>query len=174
MTQNSFSRYAKNILLFSIVNFLFSCTSHKKVNKLASQLNCNKTIHFVFDDESKFAKIEYIGDHFGNSEYPDYKRTFIESVEELDKESLAKMEYKDALGFPSDSIIQVTVRIEKIVWDFGFSSALMETELIYKLPDRNINIIGNNKVHMAGTKKGNLFKSLKHGNYMFLSIICDE
>ncbi|MGB6152647.1 MAG: hypothetical protein WBG48_11700 [Pricia sp.] len=174
MTQNSVSRYGIFILSFTIIYFLFSCASHKKVNKLASQLNCNETIHFVFDEESKFAKIKYNGNHFGNSKYPDYKKTFKESVEELDKKSPAKMEYKDAHSFPSDSVVQVTVRIKKIVWNFGFSSALMETELIYKLSDRDINIIGNNKVHMAGTKRGNLFKSLKHGNYMFLSIICNE
>jgi hypothetical protein len=174
MTQNSVCLYAKYLLLFSIIHSLFGCASHKKVNKLASQLNCNKTIHFVFDDESKFVKIEYKGDYSGNSEYPDYKMTFRESVEELDKESPANVEYRDALGFPSDSIIQVTVRIKKIVWDFGVSSALMETELVYKLSDRNMNIIGNNKVHMAGTKKGNLFKSLKHGNYIFLSVICEQ
>ncbi len=174
MPQNPVNGYSIHLLLFLFFSFLYSCASHKIVDKNTAQLNCNKTIHFVFDDESKFAKIEYVGETLGNSEYPDYKKTFEKSVEELAEYSQANLEYKDALGFPSDSIIQVTVRIKKIVWNFGFSSALMETELIYKLPNRQINIIGNNKVYMAGTKKGNLFKTLKHGNYTFLSIICDE
>ncbi|MEP3209744.1 MAG: hypothetical protein ABJN95_11165 [Maribacter sp.] len=142
---------------------------------MASQLNCNKTIHFVFDEESKFAKIEWKGDYisFGKAKL-DYKKAFRESIEELNMESNAKLKYKNALGFPSDSIIQVVVRIEKVVWGFGLSSALMETELVYKLPERKINIIGNNKVYMAGNTKRNLFKTLKHGNYQLLSIICDE
>jgi len=142
---------------------------------MTSQLKCNKNIHFVFDEESKFAKIEWKGDYIAIGKTKlNYKKAFRESIEELDIESQAKLEYKDALGFPSDSIIQVVVRIEKIDWGFGLSSALMETQLVYKLAERKINIIGNNKVYMAGNTKRNLFKTLKHGNYQLLSIICDE
>ncbi len=160
-------------LLFS-GSVLLGCASHKRVNKLASELDCNKTIHFVFDRESKFAKVEYLGSPSGDSPYPDYVKSFRASVEELDRDSKMKLRYKDALGFPSDSITQVTVKIERIVWGFKSSSALMEVELSYKMTDRKFNIIGNNKVYMSGTKKGNIFKCFKHGNYVFSSIICDE
>ena len=165
------SRY---MILLLVVTALNGCASHKKINRLVAEIECNKTIHFALDKDIRFAKIEYRGDHFGDSPYPNYRRSLREAVEELDKVSRAKLVYKDALGFPSDSIIQVSVLIEKIVWDFGASSALMEAEIIYKIADREINLIANNKVFVAGTKKGNIFKTLKHGNYKLLSILCDE
>jgi len=174
MNQNLIAQKSKYLLFFLIVPIIVSCASHKKVNKLTSQLNCNKTVHFVFDEASNFVKIEYKGEHIGKSKYPDYKKTFRESVEELNRNSQATLINKEAIGIPMDSITQVSVRIEKIVWDFNFSSALMEAELVYTMSGQKINIIGNNKVFMAGTKKGSLLKSLKHGNYIFLTILCDE
>lgn len=50
----------------------------------------------------------------------------------------------------------------------------MEAELTYKFADREINLTGTNKVYLGGTKEGNLYKSLKHGNYSFVAAICDE
>lgn len=154
---------------------LASCASHTQVNDWASELKCDKIFHFSFDESSNIVKIEYKGvDPSGHSEYPDYKRTFIESVEDLAEASKMNLFYKDALGFPSDSIIKVKVKIRKIIWTFYNSKAIMETELTYKLPDREINLTGTNKVYLGGTKKGNLYKSLKHGNYLFISAMCDE
>lgn len=162
------------IILFFAVTILHGCASHKKINRLVAEIDCNKTIHFALDKDIRFSKIEYRGDHYGDSPYPDYRRSLREAVEELDEISPAKLVYKDALGFPSDSIIQVSVLIENIVWGFGSSSALMEAEIIYKMADREINIMANNKVFVGGTKKGNVFKTLKDGNYKLLSILCDE
>lgn len=173
MPPNSITNKIKFCLICSITILLIGCASHKKVNKLASELNCKKPIHFAFDKESKFAKVEYKGAS-GDTPYPDYIKSFKESVEELERDSNMKLLYKDALGFPSDSIIQVIVKIESIVWGVGNFAALMEVELSYKMPDRELNIIGNNKVFMSATKKGNIYKCLKHGNYVFLSIVCDE
>lgn len=170
LRKNSWRAMIKNYLTCLITLVLLGCVSHKKVNKLASKLNCNKPVHFVFDKESKFVKVEYNGAYPGTTPYPDYE----ESFKELERDSNMKLLNKDALGFPSDSIIQVTVKIESIVWGFTNSSALMEVELSYKMPDREFNIIGNNKVYMNATKKGNIYKCLKHGNYVFLSIVCEE
>jgi len=162
------------LLLTLVVFFLNGCAPHTKINKLVAAIDCDKTIHFALDDNSRFAKIEYRGEHTGSSPNPDYRIALRAAVEELNKVSSANLVYKDALGFPSDSILPVTVKIEKIIWDFGTTAILMEAELIYKLPNREINLLANNKVFIGGTKRGNVFKTLKHGNYRLLSILCDE
>lgn len=155
--------------------FFCACSSHKKINRLAEQLECDKAYHFVFDDASNFTKIEYIGEPtIGNSEYPNYKESFRKSIEQLNKSTSAKLVYKEAFGFPSDSIIQVRVRIEKIIWYIKKSSATMSTDLIYDINGKKIKITGDNTVHLAGTKTGNLYKSLKSGNLIFLNINCDN
>ena len=154
---------------------LISCASHTKVNNWASELNCNKTFHFSFDTSSNVVPIDYQGvEPSGHSEFPDYKKTFIKSVEDLAEASKMNLFYRDALGFPSDSIIKVKVQIRKIIWTFYNSKAIMETELTYKLPNKKINLTGTNKVYLGGTKEGNLYKSLKHGNFMFISAMCDK
>lgn len=136
---------------------------------------CNKEFHLTFDNSSNFAKIEYTGkDHYGNSAIPNYKETFENSISELADISKMKIVYKDVHGFPSDSIIQANVTIKKIIWEFGFSSATMEVELIYELPNKKIHIFADNKVYMSGTKKGNLFKCLKNAHYQFIQTICQS
>ncbi len=166
----------KRLFTVFVCCFLFTtCASHTKVNQWVSELNCDRTFHFSFDESSNMVKIEYRGEEtVGNSEYPDYKMTFIESVQDLAKTSKMNLVYKDALGFPSDSIIKVNVKIKNIIWNIYNSKAIMEAELTYKLPDKEINIVGSNRVYLAGTKKGNLYKSLKHANFLFISAMCDE
>lgn len=165
------------ILIYCFLTILtlvcFGCSSHKKINQLAKTLECSKTYHFVFNELSNFAKIEYKGeDTIGNSEYPDYKKTFKESIENLNESTEAVLIYKDAFGFPDDSVIQVSVKIKSIVWDFGHINATMSTELEYEVGNEKINLIGDNRIQIAGTKKGNLFKSLKSGTYQFLNVMC--
>jgi len=50
----------------------------------------------------------------------------------------------------------------------------MYTEVIYETPKGKTYITGNNKVFIAGSKKGNLLKSLKHCNYLFLLKECQN
>ncbi len=118
--------------------------------------------------------IQKRGWHMGNSKVPEYPESFRESLEELVRNSGLNLKFKKSHETLSDSIIQVNVKIDSIIWNFGFSSATMETFLNYELPNQSIKVIGKNKVYMQGTKKGNLYKSLKHGNYLFLSKICHE
>ncbi len=164
----------KSHIVFLVFTVFVGCASHKTANKKVSRLDCDKTICFSLDFDSKYAKIEYKGDHWGDSPYPDYRHSLRKAVEELDRVSSAKLIYTDAPGFPNDSIIQVVVEIEKIIWEFKGTKVNMEAELIYKMPNRSINLMANNRVYLAGTKKGNVFKTLKHGNSMLLSILCDE
>lgn len=44
---------------------------------------------------------------------------------------------------------------------------------MYLLGNDKINITGKNKVYLAGTKGGNLFKFLKDAHYQLLNHICN-
>jgi hypothetical protein len=60
----------------------------EKMNKIKSQLNCNKTTHIIWDESNNFTRIESVGT-FKNDyasftkEKLNYKETFIKSLEEL-------------------------------------------------------------------------------------------
>lgn len=163
------------IVCIGIVILLSACSSHKRINKEASKIRCNKTVHFIFDEASNFAKIEYFGkETIGDSPYPNYKNTFKNSIIELNKITNAEIEFKQKLGLPTKSVMQVIMKIEKIVWVISRSSAVMTADLSFYVDGEKIGVIGENKVHWAGTKKGNLYKCLKNGTFNFLNIICSK
>ena len=161
------------ILLFTLAFvFITSCSSHKKVNKLASQLNCNKSIVFIYDKESNLVKINKVGPNIGESKIPDYEETFIAAVEQLQKSMNTQISVEDELSFPSDTVERVVVKIEEIEWKFRFADATMSTDITFTVEGEVFPITGTNTVYWHGTKKGNLYKSLKSGIYQFLSTYC--
>ncbi|QNK77768.1 hypothetical protein H7F37_01365 [Winogradskyella sp. PAMC22761] len=161
-----------NIILISSIVML-NCKSHKEINKLASTLECTKPIEFIFDKQSNAVKIEKVGPSIGESKIPNYELTFIRAVNELNENMNTELKATQTLGFPSDSVLKVEVRIEKIIWDFRTTDAIMTTELNFKFEDKEIKTTGTNTTYVHGTKKGNLRKSLKSGIYEFLNIYCD-
>ncbi|MEP2299662.1 MAG: hypothetical protein ABJJ39_05550 [Kangiellaceae bacterium] len=162
------------LLLLLYIAFITSCSSHKKINKLASELNCNKSIEFVFDKQSNLVKIVKTGPSIGESKIPDYESTFVAAVEELQKSMNTKLNVENTFGFPTDSVVRVVVKIEKIEWNFRAADAIMNTEINFKVQNREFPITGTNTVYWHGTKKGNLHKSLKSGIYQFLSLYCNQ
>lgn len=161
-----------SLFLLTLIIGLSGCASHKKINKQAREIDCHKTILFVYEKASDSVIIGRKGFSAGSSPYPDYEKTLQKSIEELNKHTKANLLFENTAQTHSDSVIQVKVLIKAITWSFGFSTALMETNLMYQVDDENINIVGTNKVYLAGTKTGNLFKSLKDGNYQLLKKIC--
>jgi len=160
-------------ILFSLSFLLItSCSSHKKINKLASNLDCSKSFEFIFDKESNFAKIEKTGPSIGESKIPDYESTFVAAVEELQQNTSTNLSVKNSFGFPNDNVVKVIVKIERIEWNFRTADAIMNTDLSFKVKDKEFLITGTNTVYWHGTKKGNLHKSLKNGIYQFLSAFC--
>jgi hypothetical protein len=84
------------------------------------------------------------------------------------------MVYSESFVFPTDSITPVIVNIKNIDWIFNETKTTMNVNIEYKLSDdRIINIVGVHKykVFVAGTKSGNLRKSLKDGHKQFLSTL---
>lgn len=162
------------LLLTLSIALITSCSSHKKINKLASELNCNKSIEFVFDEQSNFVKIVKTGPNIGESKVPNYESTFVAAVKDLQKSTNNKLSVKNAFGFPTDSIVRVVVKIEKIQWNFRAADAIMYTDINFKAQSREYPITGTNKVYWHGTKKGNLHKSLKSGIYQFLRVYCSQ
>ncbi len=164
----------KKIICLIITVSIFSCASHKKVNKLASHLKCDKEIYFTFDESNKDVVIEKRGWHLGNSKVPDFENSFARSLRKLSTNSNLNLNFNKTYKKQIDSDNKVNVKIDSIIWNFGFSSAIMETFINYELPEKSIRVIGKNKIYLQGTKKGNLYKSLKHGNYLFLNKFCRE
>lgn len=159
--------------LYSLsILFITSCSSHKKINKLASNLDCSRSFEFIFDKESNYAKIEKTGPSLGESKIPDYESTFVAAIEELQQNTNTNLSVKNSFGFPNDTVIKVIVKIERIEWNFRTADAIMNTDLNFKVEDREFLITGTNTVYWHGTKKGNLHKSLKNGIYQFLSSFC--
>jgi hypothetical protein len=163
-----------HLLLSLSIVLITSCSSHKKINKLASKLSCNKSIEFIFDKQSNYVKIVKTGPNIGESKIPDYESTFIAAVAELQKSMNTKLSVENSIGFPTDSVVRVLVKIEKIEWDFRLADAIMNTDINFKVQGKEFPITGTNTVYWHGTKKGNLHKSLKSGIYQFLSSYCNQ
>src|SRR5690606_6611757 len=151
---------------------LFSdCSSNKEIRKLSSQLDCSKRIYLVWDDESNLAKSEKIGNH--KDSYASYwkvkklnhKEIFIKSLKEFNEKHEGEYIYTENRGFPSDSIIQVSVRLEKIVWDMGFSKMITDLHLVYTTPNKELSLMGTSN-GFRGEKS--FLKCFEDANLQFL------
>ncbi|MEP0265041.1 hypothetical protein [Dokdonia sp.] len=170
----------KNAFFLSLFTcfVIIGCSSNRKMNTLIPKSNCDKAIHFVWDESSNFVRIESEGtfknDYFSLSKGKklNYKSIFKESLEELSKKTNTKLILKNSHSFPSDSIIQVTVKIENIIWNKGFSKAIMDTHLVYNLSNDVIPILGKSKAQSNARAGKSLLQSFEHGNLLFLIAYC--
>ncbi|SHG69123.1 hypothetical protein [Flagellimonas flava] len=128
----------------------------------------------MYDERSNDVGFEYSGKHWGQSDYPDFKETFKKSIEDLDRHTSMDLVYLNGNILPTGDLTVAKVRIKKIRWHFGFSRMIMEVDLLYDVEGVTVSITGKNKVQVVATKEGNLFKSLKHGHYLFLSNLCER
>ncbi len=167
----------KRIIIYCFVlTSLLCCKSHSEIKKLSSQINCNNTVHFVWDNDGNLAKTEKRGMHkdsyatFFKGKKLDYKQIFIESVEELNGNYIGKYIYKENHGFPSDSIIQVTVKLEKIIWNMGFSKLVKDTQLSYSISNKDIELLTSSSVRGG---KG-LKECFENANLQFIMAMCDN
>lgn len=165
--------------IFILINLL-GCASNKQMRSLESQLNCNKTVHFIWDNSSDFVEIEskgiYKGDYisFSNGKRPNYKKTFMKSLDKLNKKHVTKLVLKEAHGFPLDSVIQVTVKIDEIIWNKGFSSMIMDAYLVYEISNQDVQIVGQSNSKAWGRDEDALLQCFEHGNLQFLLSYCNE
>lgn len=164
----------KKITIIILLSFILGCASHKKTNKYASQIECNKNFYFGYDKQSDFEKFDYSGLHFGDSKFPDFKQTFIKSIHELNKDTKMELKFVESPILSSNYSVYAKVKIEEIRWKFRFADAILEVDLEYEINDEKVNITGKNKVYFAGTKKGNLYKALKNGHFQFISQTCSH
>lgn len=162
--------------LFLVFTFLYlGCASHKKTNRLVSNIKCDRTFYFAYDERSDFEDFKYEGlPTYGESKFPDFKQTFIKSILDLDKNTEMSLKFVESNVLPSTASTYARVRIEDIRLKAGITSAVLEVDLLYQMEGENIHLTGMNKVYMAFTKKGNLYKALKNGHYLFISSICSQ
>ncbi|WP_222982486.1 hypothetical protein [Flagellimonas meishanensis] len=165
----------KKVILIISVILNIGCVSHKQTNKLASEINCDRTFYFAYDERSDFEKFQYEGlPTYGDSKFPDFKQTFIKSIRELDKDTEMSLKYVDSNVLPSSSSTFSRVRIEDIRVVAGITSGVLEVDLLYQMEGEKIYLTGKNKMHVAFTKKGSLYKAIKNGHYLFISAICKQ
>lgn len=163
----------KRIILITLIFIFLGCASHKRTNKLASEIDCKRNFYFAYDERSDFEKFKYEGlPTYGSSKFPDFKQTFIKSVDELNKETKMSLVFVDHNILSSNSDTFAKVRIEDIRLVAGFSSAVLEVNLLYQMEDEEIRLTGKNKMNLGFTKKGSLYKAIKNGHYLFISSIC--
>lgn len=157
------------VILFS----LLGCKSHREIKKLESQIECKKTIYFIWDDESNVFKSEKRGNYkegytFRNIDI-DYKELFIESIEKLNEDYEGTYIYGNS-AFPSDSVIKVRVKLEKLVWHLNFSKSKRDLQLLYSTPNKEFRFLGmsKRKKHKA------MLESFEHGNLQFILAACNN
>lgn len=120
------------LLYLSLISLLFiNCSSsNRAIKSLKSQVTCDKTIHIVLDPENKFTRIESRGTSknnyisFSKPKRINYTSILKTSLEKINKKHKIRFIYKSNHGFPSDSIVQATLKMDKIVWNKGFSKVL--------------------------------------------------
>lgn len=87
----------KKLIKIALTFLVLGCASHKKTNKLAAEIDCNKNFYFAYDERSDFEKFRYEGlPTYGNSKFPDFKQTFIKSIQELNKDTKMSLKYVDS------------------------------------------------------------------------------
>lgn len=160
--------------LIIVLLSLLGCKSHQEIKNLSSQIDCKKTIYFIWDDESNVYKSEKRGNYkegysFRYSDM-DYKELFIESIEKLNEDYKGTYIYGKYSGFRPDSVIQVRVKLEKLVWHLNFSRSKRDLQLLYSTPNKDFRFLGNSnrKKHKA------MLESFKHGNLKFILATCNE
>jgi len=143
-----------------LIILTLGCASHKKTNKLAAEIDCNKNFFLAYDERSDFEKFKYEGlPTFGDSKFPDFRQSFIKSINELDKDTEMQIKFVNSNILPSNSVTFAKVRIE---------------DILYQMENSKILLTGKNKMNVGFTKKGSLYKALKNGHYLFISSICSQ
>ncbi|WP_299214646.1 hypothetical protein [uncultured Aquimarina sp.] len=173
--------FKKNLLsiklcsaLIIVLLSLLGCKSHKEIKKLASQVECKKTIYFIWDDESNVFQSEKRGNYkegytFRNIDI-DYKELFIESIEKINNDYEGTYIYGKYSGFPSDSVIEVRVKLEKLVWHLNFSKSKRDLQLLYSTPNKDFQFLGKSK----RKKHKAMLESFEHGNLKFILAACNN
>ncbi|MBR9847315.1 MAG: hypothetical protein GYB35_14975 [Algicola sp.] len=135
----------KKIFISFFFFALFNCKSTKEINELSSQINCKKKIYFVWDDESNYAKFDRTGNfnYLGKGKKPNLKEIFINTINDINKNYEGDYTYAEHRGFPSDSVIFVTVKLKKVIWDMGFSKVVTDMQLTYSTNENELGLIGS-------------------------------
>ncbi|WP_157492114.1 hypothetical protein [Mangrovimonas sp. ST2L15] len=168
----------KRIVLCFLIFILFSeCGSSKEIKKLSTQLNCSKKICFVWDDNSNFVKYIKKGNHkdsyasFWKGKKLNHKEIFIKSVKEFNDKYEGEYFYSENYDFSKDSIIHVSVRLEKVIFNIGFSKLITDVRLVYSTPDKEVGLIGTSN----GYKGEKLYlKCFEDANLQFLLSQCNN
>jgi len=166
----------------SLISLVFiSCSSsNRAIKSLKSQVTCDKIIHIVLDPENKFTRIESRGTSknnyisFSKSKRINYTSILKTSLEKINKKHKTRFIYKSNHGFPSDSIVQVTLKMDKIVWNKGFSKAQMEVLFTYSVNDQKFTIVGISKFQSIASIEKSILQCLEHSNLQFLIAYCEN
>ncbi len=162
---------------YLFVIFLLGCKSNKEVRQLSSQVNCDKKVYFVWDNESNLAKFEKRGNYkdsyasFWKGKKLNYKDIFIVSISEINRKNKGNFIYTENPGFPSDSVIIVSVKLKKEVWNMGFSKLITDMQFVYSTNNKKFNIIGSSIGYKGEKRALNCFEN---ANLKFLIANCNE
>lgn len=158
------------VITIFISLLISGCTTQKKYY-LKAQDFTGKKIIFSLQEGSNYQKVDKFGEHLGNSKEPNLNEVLRQSIEELAVETKIDLVYSPSNVFPTESIIPVIVTIKNIDWIFNGEKTTMKVSIEYQLSDHKIEIVGVHKykVFIAGTKSGNLKKSLKDGHKQLLA-----
>lgn len=163
----------KILTILSLAIIILGCGSSQKTytNTFSDGYLKNKTIIFTLNQPNSI-EVEMLGLTGGQQpKRPDPRRCFAKSIEQLAEETQLNMQYRASYQKSNDSEIHIEATLDRILWNFTFSTTEMKATMKYRVPEADLSYesIGTFKKSMGvvGTEN-TLIKTMKNANYLLL------
>ncbi|HEX8561960.1 MAG TPA: hypothetical protein VF676_03165 [Flavobacterium sp.] len=159
------------ILLFSIFSGCGASSDYSK-SVLNRNFYSDKILYFKLNSKSQ-DWLDRKGSSqtiFGPEEQPNVQKEFQRSIQELALETKLNIKILDSTDNNlSPNMIIVDVKISKLLWKFGFSTAIMYSEATYTISENQVfKIKGSHNAGGAGNASNTVKKAFKNTTYNFL------
>ncbi|RKS02848.1 hypothetical protein [Flavobacterium sp. 102] len=164
----------KKLIPIIVLFTLFGCGAASDYSKktLDNNFYRGKVICFKLNSKSQDWLVrkgpnQTIGGEF---QEPDVKREFEKSIQELALETKLNLVFADTTNTDlNPNMVIIDVKVTKLLWKFGLSSATMYSDATYTISENQIfPISGSHKTGGAGKASNNVKKSFKNMIYNFL------
>lgn len=155
------------LLIFSLI--LTGCASKKHYSSadIKNPAINGKTIIFSLTPASRETKIKKSGPAIGALQQQDNEKIFKEAIAELAKETQLDLRYSESAA--STTEIAFNSDVTALRWKFGFSSASMESDIIFTdSNNKEYKITGLFKNSSGGSEEKHMHRSFKNAIFQLL------
>jgi hypothetical protein len=163
----------KILTICTFVFLLLGCASSQKTytNTFSDGYFKGKTIIFTLNQPNSI-EVEMTGLTGGQQpKRPDARRCFAKSIEKLAEETQLDMQYRESYQKTNDSEIHVEATLDRIIWNFTFSTTEMKATMKYTVPEHDLSYesVGTFKKSLGLLGAENtLIKAMKNANFLLL------